>query len=259
LAAISASTGLMEFGDDAANLVPVGVVKSPTVPAGTLTGDGTVEAVAKCGQCIKSVAVTGASAITDIFKQVWCTDGQTLTLTRQTAAPIGFVKKWISATLCDVQLYDIPMALAMSMMATKEDILLCSVGTNAMQGSTLMTLHTRTVYFKGQITAYWALPNAYDDAAVAGAQNVDLFIDDVSMKTTGGVNPAGLALAYTSCDAIGDMGTVISSSAILANDTDTFSSGSTLALKVRASGTGFTADVLAGFDIFATVVRLPGA
>ena len=50
------------------------------------------------------VSVTGASAVTDNGKPIYASDDNVLTLTPNTADPVGEVVKWISGTLCWVRL-----------------------------------------------------------------------------------------------------------------------------------------------------------
>jgi hypothetical protein len=101
--------GKMEFMSDTASLYPVGVVERQSDGDNeSLTGDGIVKAVAVSGILLKSKSVTGVTSAADVFKRVYASDGQTLTLTTPTRDfPVGYVKEWVSGTTCHVQLFEI--------------------------------------------------------------------------------------------------------------------------------------------------------
>lgn len=264
LAAIDVSTGLEEFMDDAKNLFPIGlVINSWDGIADNLTGDGsTKKAVTRSGILLvgsdgknDGVSVTGATAITDFGKLVYATDGQTLTLTRPSCGlPVGFVVKWISSTYCYVYLWGTVESFLISMLATPSGYFRKSFGffpTNAIQGTTAADLRVETAYEHYKILSLHAIPTAYDNAALAGAQDLNLEIG--STNVTGGV----LSLAYTSFDATGDMGKVIDATAITAENEVHI--GDVVTLELVASGTGFTADCAAGFEVFAICEKMIGA
>jgi hypothetical protein len=70
------STGKSEFTAAQSKLLPLGFVIGQSSGDNTsLTGDGTVAAVAR-GGIIVSLTVTGASAITDNLKWVYASDGR---------------------------------------------------------------------------------------------------------------------------------------------------------------------------------------
>lgn len=250
--AISRTTQLLEFADDADSLIPVGLILGPSFGGVTaMTGDGTIQAASRSGIIVKSVSVTGASAATDFGKLVYATDGQTLTLTQPTAGvPIGFVWKWNSSTYCDVYLFRLPELITKNRGAKKR-VSLGTYGTDAFSGTTLQTCRTETSLEHYKIVSLHAEPRGFDAGVIAGAQDLHLEIDAAAV--TGGV----LSLAYTSFDATGDMGTVINATAITA--ANEVHMGDVLTLVMAASGTGFTANQSASVEIFMIVEEMPGA
>ena len=265
LAAIDVSTGLVEFMDDAANLFPIGqIVNSWDGIADNLTGDGsTKKAVSRSGVLLvgsdgstNGVSVTGVTAATDFGKLVYGTDGQTMTLTRPTCGlPVGFVVKWISSTYCYVYLWGNAEAYILSKFSNSPSgYFPKTFGTfisNAFQGTAAVDLHTETSYEHYRILSLHARCKGYDNALVAGSQAINLEIGGTNV--TGGV----LTLAYTDGDAAADMGVAIDATAITA--ANEVHIGDTVQLEMAASGTGFTADVAAAFEIYALCERLPGA
>lgn len=251
---LNLSTGKVEFMDDIDSLISLGYVvgaKDGDNVSG-LTGDsgGTKYAVARSGEIIKNYSVTGASAVTDIGKAVYCTDGQTLTLTKPTAGkPIGYVVKWNTSTYCDIYLLTPYQQMIASQDGHKEVMFLGYVGTNVLDGNAL-TLLKITAHTHFKITKFYALPSAYDTGIIAGAKDLSLEIDDVAV--TGGV----ISLAYTNCDASGDIGTAVAGTAITA--TNEVHEGDVIDV-VSNAGTGFTAAKVAGFNLYLEIVRLAGA
>ncbi|RLD10054.1 MAG: hypothetical protein DRI56_03260 [Chloroflexota bacterium] len=263
LAALNRSLGKVEFAEVADDLIPAGLVLGASDGDNTnhLTGDssGTYSATCRGGLLLGGgryggVSVTGASAITDAGKFVWATDGQTLTLTRQAGSPVGIVLKWISGTYCHVYLFSLVESILVSALSAAPSVYsVKSFGTfptNALQGTSAVTLWTETAYEHYKFVSLHALPVAWDNAAVAGDQ--DLNLDIGGTDTTGGV----LTLAYTDCDGAADMGTEIDATAITANNE--VHVGDTVKLEMASGGTGFTADVAAAFHIYAVIERLPG-
>ena len=256
LAALNVSTGKLEFMDDAASLIPCGlVINASDGIVSHLTGSSTYnyKAVVRGGIVVRW-AVTGASAITDIGKQVYATDGQTMTLTAPSCGlPIGRVVNWISSTTCDVYLYSFAeaMALANSNPFGYKIKKLVTILSNALQGTSAVTLWTETSKEHYKFISFHAQCVGHDNAALAGSQALNLDIGGTDV--TGGV----LTLAYTNCDAYGDMGTAIDATAITA--ANEVHIGDVVKVEMAASGTGFTADAVAAFDIYAVVQVLPGA
>lgn len=251
-AGIDQTTQKVEFGDDASKLIPAGVVIGQSNGDNTsLTGDGTVAAVTRGGILMKSVAVTGASAATDFMKPVYCTDGQTLTLTQPSAGvACGRIAKWISSTTCDVYLYD-PIEASERNRGAKKYKSFGTYGLDAFSGTSAQTCHTETSLEHYKIISLHALPRAFDAGVIAGAQTFNLAIGGTD--TAGGV----LTLGYASFDATGDMGTVIDATAITA--ANEVHMGDTVILEMAAFGTGFTANQSASVEIYAVIEEIPGA
>ena len=251
---VAIATGKVEFADDVADLCPCGIVLgSSDGIASHLTGNGTYKAVCRGGIIIQ-YAVTGATAKTDIGKEVYATDGQTLTLTEPTAGmPHGKVVDWVSSTTCKVYLYTFLESLQKSFLSPSQYFIkeFGIFPTNALQGTAALTLHTGTSYEHYKIISLHAACAAFDNAAVAGSQALNLDIGGTNV--TGGV----LTVAYTDVDAAGDMGVAINATAITA--ANEVHMGDTLTLEMAASGTGFTADCAAAVRIFAKCQRIAGA
>lgn len=256
LAAAAANTGEIEFADDADHLIPCGLVIQPSDGNNDhLTGSSTYKWKAVCrGGIIVRWAVTGAASVADNGKLVYATDGQTLTLTQPaTGLPSGFVVHWISSTTCDVYLFSYSESIKMqsSGQGTKAIKVFGTFPTNAIQGTNAATLWTETALDHYSITSLHAQCVAFDNAVIAGSQTLN--IDIGGTNTTGGV----LTLAYTNCDAYGDMGTAIDATAITA--ANEVHQGDVVKLELAGSGTGFTADAAAAFLIYAIIQKLPGA
>ena len=252
-AAIATATGLLQFADSTAGIVPIGYFVGPSDGVvdsdGLFTGDGTKKAVVRGGVILNSVAVTGASAITDCGKDVWATDGQTLTLTGQTAGrPFGKVHKWKTSTSCDVYCYSWADQLQSS--SAKESFFYLPLGThstNSILGTAAADIYKHTALEPLDIISLHAIPTSYDNACVAGSQTLNLEIG--ATNTTGGV----LTLAYTSFDVVTDLGTVINATAITA--ANAVAVGDVITLELVASGTGFTPDLPITFEVFAKCRR----
>jgi hypothetical protein len=264
LGALNRSTGLVEFMDDADDLVPSGLILgSSDGDVDHLTGDGsTYKAVLRGGLVSENVSVTGVSAVTDLGKLVYATDGQTMTLTRPTTGlPVGVIVNYRTSTYCDIYLFSFAESVMWSMQGVAPSGYylkdLGSYGLNAFQGTVALTSWIETSYDHYKIVSWHAQPTHYDNAVVAGAQVLNLEIGGTTVKTTGGTNASALTLGLASFDAAGDMGTAIDASAVVsANEVHV---GDVLEVVLTASGTGFTADTAAGVKIYAVCERLPGA
>uniref|UniRef100_A0A6H1ZFP4 Tail protein n=1 Tax=viral metagenome TaxID=1070528 RepID=A0A6H1ZFP4_9ZZZZ len=252
MAAINLTTGKMENAGTEVDLLPVGLVVTDTVGGGTpaaMTGDGTVEVIAKSGMKLKNVSVTGASAITDFGKLVYASDNQTYTLTKPTAGvPVGYISKWNATTYCDIQLFTPAEILMWSVLPQKETIYLGYVSAQSLGGTAAADLLTYTAGRRMQLDTLRALPQI-DDAAVAGDQDLNLEIGAVNVTGT-------LTLAYTDCDALADLGTAVEAS-LTANNI--VSQGEVITLELAASGTAFTDNTVAGFNIYLDVTYLAGS
>lgn len=256
LGAVDQSTNKIEFADDAENLIPCGLIEGATDGnSDHLTGNGTYKANA-VGGVIVYWSVTGASAVTDVSKYVYATDGQTLTLTQPTAGiPAGVVVEHITGTYCWVYLFDYVEALQLSRagLGTQYEVMdLGIVGSNTLGGTsalTLLTLLASTSHYK--FISFHAQPFSYDTGIIAGSQALNLEIGGTDV--TGGV----LTLTYEYCDAAADLGTNITATAITAENE--VHQGDVVQIEMAASGTGFTAAKLGAFKLLAVIQRLPGA
>lgn len=254
---LNMSTGKSEFADDADNLLPLGLAISPDDGnPDHLTGDSTYDykVVTRSNIIVNKISVTGASAITDIGKLVYCTDGSTYTLTKPTTGlPVGFITNWRSSTYCDVYFFGFKDAVNWQIARGHREIMdFGTFPTNALQGTAAVTLFTAPAALKHyKFISLHAQPMAHDNAAVAGAQTVNLAIGGTNV--TGGV----LSLGYGDCDAAGDMGTEIDATAITA--ANEVHEGDVVTLLMAASGTGFTADAAAAFKIYAIIENMIGA
>lgn len=256
LVSLDNSTGKVEFADDAANLIPCGLLESPSDGDNShLTGNGTYKAVVVGGIVVRW-AVTGATAITDIGKFVYATDGQTLTLTQPTTGlPHGIVVNWISSTTCDVYLFDYLEAIKASMAkgnSMYEVLDIATITSNSLSSTSAGTFFTFPASYRHfKIISLHAQSVSFDTGIIAGAQTLNLDIGGTN--TTGGV----LTLGFANCDAIGDLGTAINATAITADNE--VHQGDVLKLEVAASGTGFTAAKEGAFKVYAIIQVLPGA
>lgn len=256
LASVAWDTNYVEFADDAANLIPAGLVERPYDGINDhLTGNTTNGYKAICiGGIVARWSVTGASAATDNGKLVYATDGQTLTLTRPTTGlPHGFVIRWDTSTYCYVYFFSYAESCKM-FYSGMHDIQIKDFGTfptNGLQGTAALTLWQETAYDHYKFISLHAQGVAFDNAAVAGSQVLNLDIGGTN--TTGGA----LTVAYTDVDAAGDMGVAIDATAITA--ANEVHMGDTVKLEMAASGTGFSADCAAAIKVYAVIQKLPGA
>lgn len=106
---IDTSTGYVQNAAAGSGIVPIGHCFGASDRDNSvvgLTGDGTKKAIIKSGKTFNDVSVIGTSGIDDVGALVYATDNQTYTVTKPTnGLPIGWVKKWKSATICDVQMF----------------------------------------------------------------------------------------------------------------------------------------------------------
>jgi len=117
LVGIEASSGYLTTWADGANDVFIGIVLGDALgvsPGGALTGDTSATPVPEARVDDSGVVLThltsvaGASAVTATGDLVYCPDGDIDELTTTIGSnvhPVGFVKRWRSATDVDVQLF----------------------------------------------------------------------------------------------------------------------------------------------------------
>ena len=248
------TTNRLENAENAGGKIPTGIVlddanlQSITELIGP--GDGSVEISTEGDITLKSVTVSGLVEA-DIFKYVYATDGQTLSLTKPSSGnPIGYVAKYVSAGVGDVFLFPVSLALLAAGIPRSEEILLCNVHTSLLEGTSAITIFAKTMHRRGKITGLKAYPTAVDSGLLAGDQDLNLEIDGTDV--TGGV----LTLGFGDADAAADIGTAVAATAVTA--ANTFIEGSVVELEMAASGTGFTAGENGSFAIVMTVEYLPG-
>lgn len=119
-------------------------------------GDINVEALT--GRYRLQVAVTGASAVTDVDDLVYASDAETYTLTKGSNSLVGKVVKWVASTTCVVEfntLGDLQAQLSGVGVATIEDDVILATGKAIKADST--TAHTIA------LKAYDVDGSAYDN------------------------------------------------------------------------------------------------
>ena len=254
LTEILLSSGEIENAGVTAGSVPSGIVVGAGDGDNTSTGltgntAGTKRAITRGNTTINSLAVTGASAASDFGKLVYFTDNQTATLTKPTSAlPHGFVKRWISSTLCDVTLFTLAESIMWSMIPQNQRIYLGYVSAQSLGGTGALDLLLHTAKSRMLLTQVSAFP-CIDDLATAGAQTFTVEIGAVNCTGT-------LALGFGDCNALADMGTEVTQAL---TGTCTAAQGDIITLELVASGTGFTDDTVAGFNFYLDVTLLPGS
>ena len=255
LLALNTNTGKVEFMDDAQYLVPIGVASNQAAGNNeNLTGNtaGDYSVVAKAGIIISSVLVTGTSAITDVMKLVYATDGQTLTLTRPTTGlPIGFIRKWVSGTTCDVQLFSLESIRVLSQIGTKQTICLGRINSHSIEGTSALDVLSYEAPNGFTIDSFYAKAEGIDSGLVAGDQDFNLEIGGTNV--TGGL----LTLGFADANAVADLATKISSTAITANNV--CKAGDIIQVEMVAGGTGFTADKAGAFALYIDVTPVISA
>lgn len=256
LAGIDLATGKMEFLDDVAGNLPVGMVISPAdgVEA-NLTGDGTLnKAVATGNRIVKNVTVTGSSALSDFSKLVYGTDGQTFTLTKPAAGlPCGFVWRWVTSTTCDVFLFSAAQSVMLLAASTGvaapslyEKKIFGVYGTNCLINAGA-TLSTETSYRRYKIISLHAVCHNNDTGTIAGAA-IPVTCKINGTATTGGV----VTLALADCAAAGKIGVAVNN-AVAITAANQVEIGDTITLVVTAGGTSFTADLVGSFQFHAII------
>jgi hypothetical protein len=102
LLGLSPSTGKAVLWSDTSGILFMGIAMRRAVGDANLTE----VSIDTAGLELRDVAVTGASAITDQGDKIYATDDNTFTKTpTANVGPIGYIKRWRTATKCDVQLY----------------------------------------------------------------------------------------------------------------------------------------------------------
>lgn len=250
IVAYLAGTGTVTNYDDVAGHIPLGYAQEKVV------GDGSLRIqVRLAGDVIRDQSITGVSDETTNGRAVYATDEATFTLTRPAddAHVVGVVLDGDSSNadllMLSIQDYHV-LGLAGG---NKRTIFLGTIHTTALEGTSGVNLRTSfPLWGHGIITDFFAYPTGFDSGHSAGSQTLNLEIGGTDL--TGGI----LTLAGTSLDAIGDVGTKISATAITA--ANEFHDGDVLDVELVSGGTGFVASIdLAGFNLFADVEYRAGA
>jgi len=105
LIGIDTSTGYAVEWFDTANFIFAGVALRAVT--GDTTASPVVDVDVNCGgMLLKKVAVTGASAITNVGDKAYASDDNTFTTSATSnVQEVGIITRWYSSTTCDVQLY----------------------------------------------------------------------------------------------------------------------------------------------------------
>lgn len=210
---------------------------------GAVTGDTSADTPPKAGidiqgQILKSVTVTGASAISDQYRPVFLSSDNDFTLTPQARVDaVGFVARWHTSTTCDV--YILPPDVQFAR-CTVERIWLSQVA-KTLSGTSGNLITGYPMPFKGLVLAL-----GYEvSTAITGSS-----YDTVLNAELGGTNVTGGTIALADAAA----GTfAVGSSFATANHV--FSRGTVLDIEIAA---GTAADAGAAF-LFIDVLRLPGS
>lgn len=241
------SQGYADSYDDEAGMIFAGLVENPGGLA-SATGDTSATPPTETGisilpQILRSVAVTGASAQSDLMSPVYATDNQTLTLTRPAddAEVVGVVQKWHTGTTCDVLIFGLLGQLILGFAGGNRQIVElghfdhANLDTGDKVTSLPMPFHGKFVSLHGAVEA------AFTGSGGTAALNLEIGTTNV----TGGVLTVSTAAG-------GTVGTVLDATAITAENV--FHEGDLVSLECTGSGTQTAGRV----RVYAIVERLPG-
>lgn len=190
---------------------------------------------------LKNVTVTGVASKADIYKPVYFTNSEALTLTKPAKGEIaGFVIGYASGAVCDVLILGLAERFAVA--SQTELIYLGQLDFN-----TVIDGNVRTGFpmpFHGKVLEFFGMISQVGVGA-DGAINLNLEIDTVNV--TGGV------IAYTTA-ASTPLGAKLEGSAITA--ANVFHEGSVIDVEGAGAAGTRTSGLL---DIYVKVQRLPGA
>lgn len=250
--ATAAKRGRLFAWNDEAGAIPAGLIVD-LVASGlggqdTATGtatDANQASVAIEDFVIESINVTGASAVTDAFKDIYWTDDATLSLTPGTlGVPMGRVLRWRgSGTDCRVLVYGVSTmaALVAAGVGVTQEMFLGSWPAAAMANGNILT--GRVLQDSGSITGFYA-QITQAPAGTGGTATINLEVDTVNVGPT---TPTSIVVATGNA-----LGLRTASAAISVNNT--FSRGSVL--DVEASGV--TAMTAGHFNLFMLYTRRTG-
>ena len=250
IVAMVVGTGTVTNYDDAAGHLPLGYAQNRVV------GDGSLQIqVRLAGDILRDVSITGVSSAASNGQAVYATDENTFSLTRPAddAHPIGVVIDADSSD-ADLLLFSAQDYAVLGLAGgNKRQIYLGAIGTTALEGTSAADLRASFPLFgHGKIVDFYAYPDGFDAGHSTGSQvlNLELGGSDLS----GGV----LTLAGTNIDAIGDVGTKISATAITGSNE--YHDGDLLDVELQSGGTGFVAGIdTVSFDLFIDVEHIAGA
>lgn len=196
----------------------LGLVETQSTAAAALTPGTLVEVTH--GAWLKRVAVTGASAVTDVGVLVYAADDDSATMTLTPtilAGAVGRVRRWYSSTTCDVQLFTPEQYVAREKRAT---FTLSYLAATFADGDMATTW---TPGFAGRIVDLDAVNTA---AVTTGAKASTLNLEIGTTNITGGT--IALSGAYT-------LGAVVAGAAITA--ANHFSATDTISLEAASTTT----------------------
>ncbi len=197
-----------------------------------VTGDASRDNLAQTnieGRVIEQLAVTGASAITDVGKWVYMTDDGTFTLTKTTPnIPVGFTTDWYSGTSCDVYMLSLGELLCMQAAGGVHKQLQALIGVGITASGNLATGIVAPCH--GQITAV----NAH---CVIGPTDADVDID-INVEI-GGTDITGGVCALLAADVAGDKK---AGTAVTADDAEVFHEGDLIDIDGVVNTAGTAAD-----------------
>jgi hypothetical protein len=251
MAAIDSTGYLIPFTGAAGEKLQGRTLATPradTAGVSNLLGDTAAKPIVEATVCLEGeilakVAVTGASAITDIGSVVYLSNDNDLTLTRPTRGVVfGTVVRWWSSTTCDVYRFGKAQLDVLSLTGNGKELLYLG----SLDCDTITTANQRTsipLPFRGKFLTFFAMV----DVAITGSSGTaDLNLEIDGTNVTGGVVTVSTAAG-------GTKGTKLSGTAITA--ANTFSEGSLLDIEA-VLGTDMTAGRV---DLYAEVEHLVGA
>ncbi len=173
-----------------------------------VNGDGTkTVSVRVDGPVVESVSITGASAVTDVGKQVYMIDDQTFTLSRPAAdaVAIGIVSRYRSGTTCDVLCFSIGEAIAFDAARPKEAVAVGTVGLKEALANDVVA--RKVLYGHGRIVNFHAYTAQRLPSGAAGSAIFELLLGatslgKINLDAASGASGIRAFSAATSTDAI---------------------------------------------------------
>jgi hypothetical protein len=217
----------------------VGIAKNSALGAAT-TPRPAVE-VAAAGAVWRGAAISGlAGDATDVWRIVYASDDNALTLTRPTrGVPVGVIEAWVSSTVADVRIFNVDTLMSLALSGNGRTIL----NLGSVDLDSITTANCRTAFpmpYAGRVVAFFAMVDVAPTGA-GGTADFNLEID--------GTNVTGGVVTVATGDAKGayKAGTAITAA-------NKFSEGSTIDIEAVV-GTDMTAGRA---DFFAVIELGPG-